>query len=217
MMGGLDGLLPEGMGTGTEARGGATPDGVGGFTTEVVSFLPLLPERMASVIGAHARHLRVTLPLLSKQPCPRHCRAVLHRGMGPPHQLQKLRVVLICVRPSGPPHLQMALSVLGTALIGAGGKGAGTGVDGAGGVGGGREAEDDDGAAGEGVAALRRSAERRGLGVAGAPGGLPCRMCHSLQCRLACCQRTSGSEHHHRSRAHPEGWQMQLPLPCKEC
>ena len=147
-MGGLEGTPAEGAGSGTEARGGATPEGVGGVTTEVVSFLPLLPERMASVIGAQARHLRVTLPLLSKQPCPRHCKAVLQRGIGPPHQLQKLRVVLICVRPRGPPHLQMALSVLGAVLTGAGGKGAGMGVEGAGSGGGGREEEENDGSAG---------------------------------------------------------------------
>ena len=104
-----------GLGTGAEGVDGA--------------FLPLAPERMASVRGAHARHLRVTLPLVSKQPGARHCRTVLQRAMVPPHQLQKFFVVLICALPNGPPHLQMALST--ESSVPKGGAGGGTGVPGA--------------------------------------------------------------------------------------
>ena len=56
-------------------------------------------------------HFLVMAPRLSKQPGEVHCRTVWHRVMPAPHQLQKLSLVLICVLPSAPPHLQTALSV----------------------------------------------------------------------------------------------------------
>ena len=93
----------------------------------VVVLRPLAPDRTAREMGAQVLHFLVILLLLSKQPGDRHCRTVLHLAIVPPHQLQKLMVVLSCVLPSGPPHLQMQLSTDG-AVVGAG---AGADVSGA--------------------------------------------------------------------------------------
>ena len=109
----------------------------------------------------------------------RHCRTVLQRAMVPPHQLQKFFVVLICVLPNGPPHLQMALST--ESSVPKGGAGGGTGVPGATGF---LEQQllgwwEEEEVAGRwsvccdgGGAALRSRAASSGLGVPGA-GGLP--------------------------------------------
>ena len=67
---------------------GDVSEGVGG------AFF-LAPDLAASVSGAHWRHLRVILLLLSKQPADWHWSTVEQRVMDPPHQLQKLTVVLI--------------------------------------------------------------------------------------------------------------------------
>ena len=181
--------------------------------------LPLAPARADRVSGAHCLHFLVMAPRLSKQPGEVHCRTVWHRVMPAPHQLQKLSLVLICVLPSAPPHLQMALSV------DAAGAGA-IGVVATGGAGSAEEEENEaPGPGGGGTvssmtwtgkgpcgrigAALRRSAAARRFG-----GPLPCRMCHNLQWADCLCQDAYAAGYPQRGAL---GRGVGTPLPLRLC